>query len=97
MFGLPQKTFNQIITCFQQYPEIQWVKIYGSRANGLYKPGSDLDLAYDSEQDISAQLLGSLDALPTPYQFDVTHYSSIQHPALKKHIDTIGVPIYPIS
>ena len=95
MFGLPQETVNQLMSCFQKYPEIQWVKIYGSRANGRYEQGSDIDLAYSGEQDISAKLLGSLDALPTPYQFDITHYQSIENNALKMHIDKIGIKIYP--
>jgi hypothetical protein len=39
----------------------------------------------------SATLLSQLDALPSPYQFDVTNYATISNPDLIKHIDTVGV------
>lgn len=95
MFGLPEATLAQIIACIQRFPAIAWVKIYGSRAMGSYGRGSDIDLAFSSPEDCSAALLEALDALPTPYQFDVTHYESLGHEGLKAHIDRVGKPIYP--
>lgn len=95
MFGLPDMTLHQIITCLQSYPEIRWAKIYGSRAKGNYEAGSDIDLAFSSPIDLSGPLLAALDELPTPYLFDVTHYESLQHTGLKEHIDRIGLLIYP--
>lgn len=95
MFGLSSETLAKITTCLAQYPDITWVKIYGSRAKGNYRRGSDIDLAFSSPMDYSAQLLEALDALSTPYLFDVTHYDSLTHDALKMHIDRVGVQIYP--
>lgn len=94
MFGLSAETLAAIQTCLQQYPEIVWVKIYGSRAKGNYERGSDIDLAFSSPTDCSADLLEALDNLPTPYLFDVTHYESLKHEGLKAHIDRVGVVIY---
>ncbi len=94
MFGLNAKTLTAIQDCLQQYPEIVWVKIYGSRAKGNYERGSDIDLAFSSPTDCSADLLEALDDLPTPYLFDVTHYESLKHEGLKTHIDRVGVVIY---
>lgn len=94
MFGLSEKTLTAIQACLQQYPEIAWVKIYGSRAKGNYERGSDIDLAFSSPADCSADLLEALDNLPTPYLFDVTHYESLKHEGLKAHIDRVGVEIY---
>jgi predicted nucleotidyltransferase len=95
MFGISAETLAKIITCLQKYPDIVWVKIYGSRAKGNYERGSDIDLAYSSLNDISADLLDALDELPTPYLFDVTHYESLKHEGLKAHIDRVGQVIYP--
>jgi len=38
--------------------EVVWVKIYGSRAKGNYRRGSDIDLAFSSSVNYSAKLLG---------------------------------------
>jgi predicted nucleotidyltransferase len=97
MCGLDAKTLNLIKSCFEKYPEIVWVKIYGSRAKGHYGRGSDIDLAFGSPVDYSARLLGELDNLPLPYLFDVTRYESLKNQALKEHIDRVGVLIYEIG
>ncbi|HEY8098206.1 MAG TPA: nucleotidyltransferase domain-containing protein [Methylobacter sp.] len=94
MFGLSAETLAAINHCLQQYPDIVWVKIYGSRAKGDYERGSDIDLAYSSSIDCSADLLEALDNLPTPYLFDVTHYETLKHEGLKAHIDRVGRVIY---
>ena len=94
MFGLSEATLQAILGCLAQLPDIQWAKLYGSRAKGNYRPGSDIDIAFSSATDNSAALLSALDALPTPYLFDVTHYETLQHPELKAHIDRVGVLIY---
>lgn len=94
MFGLNTETLAAIRACLQQHPEIIWAKIYGSRAKGDYERGSDIDLAFSSPTDCSADLLDALDNLPTPYLFDVTHYESLKHKSLKAHIDRVGVMFY---
>lgn len=90
MFGLPQETLEKINSCLKKHSEIHWVKVYGSRAKGDYRPSSDIDICFSSNRDISAKLLAELEELPTPYLFDVTHYESIQNPDLKLHIDRVG-------
>lgn len=94
MFGLNERTLAAIETCLQQYSDISWVKIYGSRAKGNFQRGSDIDLAFSCPVNCAAKLLDALDNLPTPYLFDVTHYESLKNDALKSHIDRVGVPIY---
>jgi predicted nucleotidyltransferase len=82
--GLEAKTLQLMESCFKKYPDISWVKIYGSRAKGNYQRGSDIDLAFSSSKNYSAKLLGELDNLPLPYLFDVTHYETLKHSALKE-------------
>ena len=93
-FGLSEDTLKKIKTSLKKYPSLKWVKIYGSRAKGNYCLSSDIDLAYSSELDISAELLAELDNLSTPYLFDVTHYETIDNPNLKDHINRVGEKIY---
>ena len=93
-FGLSVDILKRIDDCLQCYPELKWVKIYGSRAKGNYTAGSDIDVAFSSNTDISATLLAALDNLSTPYLFDVTHYETIDNSALKEHIDRVGKLIY---
>lgn len=93
-YGIPEENLLQITSCIKKFPNIKWVKIYGSRAIGNYKKGSDIDLAFSSHEDISASFLSALDNLPTPYLFDVTHYESILNRNLKHHIDRVGKLIY---
>ncbi|MEK6788704.1 MAG: nucleotidyltransferase domain-containing protein [Pseudomonadota bacterium] len=95
MSGLSPETLAAIRECLHRHPDIIWAKLYGSRAKGNFKRGSDIDLAFSSPADCAATLLAELDALPLPYLFDVTHYESLQHHELKAHIDRVGVAIYP--
>lgn len=89
-FGLPERTIEQIRVCFSQYPDIEWVKVYGSRALGTFHPGSDIDLAFSGPSDHSLKLARALAEQPTPFLFDVTHYNSLQNENLKNHINRVG-------
>lgn len=93
-FGLEPRVLTAIIVCLRAYPEIVWAKMYGSRAKGDHHRGSDIDIAFGGTVDCSSGLLENLDALPTPYLFDVTHYDSLKHEGLKAHIDRVGVVFY---
>ncbi len=96
MFGLPDHTIQLLQEYFALRSEIDEVKIYGSRAIGTEKPGSDVDLALltSTAFDISGSVKTDLEALPTPYLFDVIDYHRITHEALKEHIDRIGKTFY---
>ena len=90
--GLNERTVAAIGTCLQDFPQIHWVKLYGSRAMGNHWAGSDIDLAFSCDSDCSAALHAALDLLPTPYLFDVTHWESLRHAPLREHIERVGVP-----
>lgn len=92
-FGLPQRTLDEIQSCFSRYPDIEWVKIYGSRATGKYRPGSDVDLAFAGPVDHTLRLSSELAELPTPYLFDVTYYNSLKNENLITHINQVGKPL----
>jgi len=43
-FGLKEEIIKKINGVFEKYPAVDKVIIYGSRAKGNYKRGSDIDL-----------------------------------------------------
>ncbi|WP_280141262.1 nucleotidyltransferase family protein [Lentibacillus halodurans] len=82
----------------KSFREIDSAIIYGSRALGTYKKGSDIDLVIKGVQanrDTVARLSESLnEKYPLPYFFDIVHYDSIMNEKLTEHIDHNGVKIY---
>jgi predicted nucleotidyltransferase len=91
--GLPERTVSEIRQCIRQhFPQLHWVKLYGSRAMGRHWRGSDIDLAFSADENCSAALHEALDELPTPYLFDVTHWESLHHSGLREHIQRVGIP-----
>lgn len=94
-FGLSTSALAKIVNLLAQYPEIQQVKIYGSRAMATHWYGSDIDLAVFGDcEAIIGNLLTRLDELPLPYKFDVSDYYRIDNQELKEHIDRVGKIIY---
>ena len=91
-FGLPDKTIETIIKLFASFKEINEVKIFGSRARGDFKKGSDIDLALFGEinEKLLRHITSELDELPTPYKFDVVNYNDIDNIDLKQKIYTEG-------
>ncbi|MBM5804118.1 MAG: nucleotidyltransferase domain-containing protein [Cyanobacteria bacterium K_DeepCast_35m_m2_155] len=90
--GLSERSVTEIRQCLAEFPQIHWVKLYGSRAMGTHWAGSDIDLAFSALEDCSAALRDALDQLPTPYLFDVTHWESLRYEPLREHIRRVGVP-----
>lgn len=96
-FSLSQKEIEQICRILKQFPQIEEGLIFGSRAMGNQKRGSDIDLAIKGKTDLSlaAKVKSRLEEdLPLPYFFDVIDYHSIGNPQLKEHIDRFGKVIY---
>jgi len=98
MHGLNDREVSNIIKASEQLPEIEEVIIFGSRAKGNFRKGSDIDLAVKGRTvtDISIKRLsGRLnEEMSMPYFFDVVHYESISNPDLLDHIERVGTVIY---
>jgi len=97
-FGLYPQTFELLIQSFKKVTEVEQVIVFGSRAIGNYKQGSDLDLAlFGSNIDLNliTQISTLLnEELPIPYHIDVVHFETIELPALKEHILQKGKILY---
>lgn len=86
-----------ITSVFRRHAEIASVRLFGSRAKGTHTPRSDVDLAVWGDVDtIRAEAIAAeLDELPLPYRFEVKAFAQIELPALREHIDRVGIPLYP--
>lgn len=97
MYGLLERDLKCILQAASNYPEIREVIIFGSRAMGNFKTGSDVDLALKGKIDRKTvnRLSDDLnEAQPLPYFFDVISYEDISNHELKDHIDAVGKRIY---
>lgn len=96
-FGLSSNNINKINSVFQQYPEIDEVLIFGSRAKGNFRDNSDIDLAIKSKNislSILQQIEIKLEELYIPNYFDLVVYEKIENQELIEHINRVGKKIY---
>ena len=97
--GLTEKDLAQLRSVLEKFPKIEQALIFGSRAKGTYKPGSDVDLVIKgSELTLEAAARVSYllnEETMMPYAFDVVQFESISSPSLTEHINRVGISIYP--
>jgi len=96
-FGLGAKTTQNILHVLGRHPEIEKAILFGSRAKGTSRPGSDVDLALignDITQRIVSRLYQELDELPIPNEFDLVIMAQIQDPEVIAHIKRVGIVFY---
>ncbi|MEN9991999.1 MAG: hypothetical protein RLZZ224_1701 [Verrucomicrobiota bacterium] len=101
--GLSAATIAAIHGVLAQHPRVVKALLYGSRAKGNYKIGSDIDLTlfgegleYSEMMDIAMEL----DDLLLPYMIDLSIFEKLDHAELKEHIERAGQLFYekiPIS
>ena len=94
-FGLPQDIYEDMVKVLNSFPEIEHVKIFGSRAKGTHKRYSDVDIAVfaKSSHNLSANIKDALESLDAIYDFDVLHYEMNTNAEIKAHIDRVGVEV----
>jgi len=97
-FGITEKSFRLMMEAIAGFQEIEKVIIFGSRAMGNYKPGSDIDLAIFGEKitfETVSRLHGKInEVLPIPYFIDVVNYETLESESLKQHIQLEGKEIF---
>jgi nucleotidyltransferase substrate binding protein (TIGR01987 family) len=96
-FGIEEPMFLQLIGVLADNHQVEEAIIYGSRAKGVYKPGSDIDLALKGES-LDLEELNkinlALDDLLIPYTVDLSIYHRIDNPDLLDHIKRVGKIFY---
>lgn len=97
-FGLSDQSYKLLQDTFNRYTEVEEVILFGSRAKGNYKKGSDIDLAIKGKNcnaSLALDIKGFInEVLAVPYMVDVVDYNSLTHAELKEHIDRVGVTFY---
>ena len=97
-FGISEKTFLLLQKTFAEHTEVENVILFGSRAKGNYKKGSDIDLAVimnTENADAVFDLSGIInEELPIPYHVDIIDYRRLSQPELRDHIQRVGVEFY---
>ncbi len=95
--GLSEATLEKLIGFIGSIAGIDQAIVYGSRAKGNYRPGSDIDLTLKGLT-LSLDEVYQLDQLlydsNIPYLFDISVYHTLKSEELTDHIDRRGVLIY---
>ncbi|MDR2399465.1 MAG: nucleotidyltransferase domain-containing protein [Endomicrobium sp.] len=97
-YGLSERTLTTLNNIFKKYSGLEKVILYGSRAKGDYKSGSDIDITLETDTTFTYQdltrIYGDFDNSDIPYSVDVSLYKNLDSQALKEHIKRVGKAIY---
>lgn len=95
--GLTQEQNAVILREAFRFEKMTRLVVFGSRAMGNQKHGSDVDLAvWGLDANETRELKIRLNEYTKlPYKFDVIRFESINNPELKAHITNFGNTIYP--
>jgi uncharacterized protein len=99
-FGLPTSTVDTIRRILAEVSALEKAVIYGSRAKGTHRPGSDIDLALFGDKldiDTLGRIATRLEESPIPYQVDLSIFRLIEHAGLRDHIERAGQLFYDAS
>lgn len=97
MYGLADELISSIQSIFKKYHQIEKVIIYGSRAKGNFRTGSDIDLTLVGDSvdlDVLNSVATELDDLLTPYTFDLSIFKNIVDQSFLEHIERVGKVFY---
>ena len=98
MVELEEDIYKKIQDYLRLHPKIKKATIFGSRAKGDARRGSDIDIAI-SGKDLRfidlCEIKSDIEELNLPYSVDIVNYDNISNVALKEHIDRVGKEIIP--
>jgi len=96
-YGLETEDTERIIAVFRSFPEVEKAILYGSRAKGNYREGSDIDICLAGSKldlSVSNDIAGKIYDLKLPYLFDISIYHQVSNPELLDHINRIGITLF---
>ncbi|MBQ5424484.1 MAG: nucleotidyltransferase domain-containing protein [Bacteroidales bacterium] len=96
-FGLSDSVIVELQDVFRRHKNISKVLIFGSRAKGNYREGSDIDLvAIGNNLDYNQiiKILTEIDDLELLYSVDLLDYSKIIGTPIGDHINRLGQVFY---
>ena len=81
-----------------KFPQVDRALLYGSRAKGNFRPGSDIDLTLVGSEALNLRVLyrimDEIDDLLLPYTFDLSILRLIDDQEVREHIRRVGVVFY---
>lgn len=96
-FGLSKEIIEKLKVVFNKNLFIDKVIIYGSRAKGSFKNGSDIDLTLIGQNLSTTDLFkieNDLDDLLLPYKIDLSVFHHIDNVDLVDHINRVGIEFF---
>ncbi len=97
MFGFKSENIDEIIKTLSLFQEVEEALIFGSRAKGNYKQGSDVDIVLKGAELTKSIITDIAYALNEeslmPYHFDIINYHTITNTDLIEHIASFGKSI----
>jgi predicted nucleotidyltransferase len=97
-FGLQESDLWAIRGVLALYPQVDKAILYGSRAKGNYKTGSDIDLTLCGGQELTPavlrRIMADIDELLLPYTFDLSILERIEDAEVLAQIRRVDVPFY---
>lgn len=97
-YGLKDETIRKIRSVLARHPEVEQAIVYGSRAKGNYRNGSDIDLTLVGGEGLTMhtlhRIMDEIDDLLLPYTVDVSILRLIEDPQMLDHINRVGAVFY---
>jgi len=97
IYGLSEHTIQKLVDVFKRNNLIDAAILFGSRAKGTFREGSDIDIALKGEK-LNVQMLKKIelqvDELMLPYEVNIIIYQTITNQQLIEHIKRAGITIY---
>lgn len=93
-YGLTPQTVARMRAVFARHANVDEATLYGSRAIGTFRPGSDIDVTLMGEKLQLRELLkiaSELDALMLPYKFDLSLFHQLDNSQLIDLSDAWGL------
>lgn len=95
--GIPEQTLAQIAMVLVRFPGVEQAILFGSRAKGTHRRGSDIDLALVGvglDWRTIGKIETALDDVPTPYSFSLVVFDARLDADISAHICRVGRPLF---
>ena len=96
-YGLTSQELDSILNVFEKTPEVEKAVLFGSRAKGNFRPGSDVDIVVFGKNmsfDKFLTLIINLDELDLLQAIDLIKYENIEDNKVIEHIKRVGKVLY---
>jgi len=97
-YGILLFSWMRLLETLREVPQIQQAVLFGSRALGRARRGSDIDLVLmgpEVTSQVAFDVAGRLNERePLPYHFDVLSWNQVDSPDLRDHVERAGKVIF---